>query len=344
MIKTALIGFGVAGKFFHAPLINHCEKLELSVVLSSRHEEIISLYPNTKVVNNIEDIFKSDCDLIVIASPNEFHFPIAKKCLEHGKNVVIDKPFTVELWEAQELCELAQKMNVFLTVFHNRRLDGDFKTLKKLVETNKLGQIASLESNFNRYRPAVNQAKWRETTDKAGGLLYDLGAHLIDQAVVLFGKPKRVLNDMAMIREGAVNDDYFHLIFDYGNFKVHLNATVLAAHKRERFVLQCLDGAYSIEGLDSQESQLRSGMTPKDSGFGKNDSGKIYIRSKDSSDEIDIQSLDTLDGSYIDFYNNVSGVINENEAPLINKAEALFVMELIEIAKRSHFEGKWIEL
>lgn len=340
MIKTALIGFGLAGKVFHAPLLEANKALELTTILSTRTEEILELYPKVIVEKDFETILNSDIELIVIATPNHLHFEQAKKALKAKKNVVVDKPFTVTVAEARELVELARQNDVLLSVFHNRRFDGDFLTLKKILEGNTLGRIVSFETNFNRFRPSVNTENWRETTDIAGGVFFDLAPHLIDQVVSLFGPPVKVFCDLDLIRDNVKNDDYFHLIFQYEKMRVHLNASTVAKNNRERFVLQGTKGSFSKFGLDPQENNLKKGMLGNNETLGK-DIPELYGNlSLENEDKI----IETIPGNYNLYYENIAESIFDRNKLEVTSEEALFTMELLELCMESYHQQKWIEV
>lgn len=325
----------MAGRVFHAPLIEAEESLELCGIVSSRSEEIKESYPNVLVCPDYKELLKQELDIVVIASPNEVHFEQAKQAIEMGKHVVIDKPMTPTTEEAKLLAYLADQHQVILTVFHNRRLDGDFLTLKKTIETNELGKIVGFESNFNRFNPQVDKSNWRETTNIAGGVFYDLAPHLIDQTLVLFGKPDLVYANISHLRPGAATDDSFHVIMRYKDFDAHLNASAITGNTRERFVLHGLKGSISKYGLDTQESQLNSGVQVTGSEFGVDTS--VFFRNSDRADKFPV-----LPGNYPEFYKNLSQHIT-NEIPLLVPShEAILTMEIMERCLESVKERKEI--
>ena len=202
-IRVGLVGYGYASKTFHAPLISGTPGMELSVVSSSDASKVHADWPTVQVVSDPAALFSNpDIDLIVIPTPNDTHFPLAKAALEAGKNVVVDKPFTVTLSQARELDTLARQQGKLLSVFHNRRWDSDFLTVKALINDGKLGEVVHFESHFDRYRPQV-RARWREQAGLGSGIWYDLGPHLLDQAVSLFGLPQSLYVDLGQLRPGA---------------------------------------------------------------------------------------------------------------------------------------------
>jgi len=339
-MNTALIGYGHAGRVFHAPLIDSVKSLNLKMILSSKKDEIEAKFQGTQVISEIEEAFVPEIDLVVIATPNYLHFEQAKKAILAKKNVVVDKPFTVKVEEARELVELARQNNVLLSVFHNRRFDGDFLTINKLLNNGDLGRIVSFESNYHRYRPEVNTANWRETTDQAGGVFFDLGPHLIDQAISLFGPPLKVFCDLDCIREDAKNIDYFHVIFAYDKLRVHLNASNLSKNARERFVIQGTKGSYSKFGMDPQEANLKEGLSPAISNIGE-DKKELY-----GVLALENESLfyPTVDGNYLHYYENISESILDHSKLEVTAEEGVFTMEIIELCLKSFKEKRWIEL
>lgn len=227
-INTALIGFGFSGKVFHAPFLSVSPYFNLSKILSSRINEIHSIYPNIEISNNINDIFQdTKIDLIVICSPNALHFEHAKLALENNKHVIVEKPFVLKLSEGYELIELAKRKNRILSVFQNRRWDGDFQTVKEIVDSGVLGQISEFEAHFDRFRPTIDTLNWRTQKVPGSGVLFDLGPHLIDQALNLFGLPVAVFGDIRISRNIGDVDDCFEIILYYQNFRVKLKAGVL---------------------------------------------------------------------------------------------------------------------
>jgi len=334
MIKVALVGFGLAGKTFHAPLIDSTEGLNLSVVVSSRESEVRAFYPDTKIIARFEDIFSEDIDLVVIATPNEFHFEQAKIALNHKKHVVVDKPMAQTIEEIEVLGKLATENNCILSVFHNRRFDGDFLTIKKLLTDSQLGKIYNFESNFNRFRPKVDMNKWRETTSYAGGLFFDLAPHLIDQCLNLFGKPESIFADIDCMREGAINNDYFHLIFKYPKMRAHLNASVLTASPGPRYIIHGDQESYVKFGMDVQEEQLKSGMTPEDSQYGVDP-----IKGECSFSG----GIKQENGKYQNYYANIAQAISSDAKLLISWKDALATMKIMEDCLESHKKQNWIQ-
>lgn len=326
-IRVGLVGYGLAGSAFHAPLIRACGRLELSAVLTSRDVP--------RRVGLLDDLMERS-DLVVIASPNQTHFPIARQALETGRHVVVDKPFTVDVAEADELIRIARERQVVLTVFHNRRWDADFLTVRDVLP--KLGEILLFEANWDRFRPAVKQG-WREKPEPGSGVLNDLGPHLIDQALQLFGTPDAIDADIVAQREGALVDDYFDLGLHYGARRVCLRSSTLVAAPRPRFAVHGTSGSFIKHGLDPQESQLKSGMNPCDHDFGV-DSNHGSLIFPDGHAE----SVPTKRGNYLAFYEAVADAIGDGAPPPVSPEGARDGLALIALARWAAQQGRRLEV
>ncbi|VTM45127.1 putative oxidoreductase [Klebsiella quasipneumoniae] len=258
-IRVGLVGYGYASKTFHAPLISGTPGLALTTVSSSDAAKVHADWPGAKVVSAAGELLNDpEIDLVVIATPNDTHFPLAKAALEAGKHVVVDKPFTVTLSQARELESLAKHCGRVLSVFHNRRWDSDFLTVRTLIDEGLLGEVCYFESHFDRFRPQVRQ-RWREQAGPGTGIWYDLGPHLLDQAVVLFGLPVSITVDLAQLRPGAQSTDYFHAVLAYPQRRVVLHGTLLAAAESARFIVHGSRASFIKYGLDPQEERLKNG-------------------------------------------------------------------------------------
>ncbi len=269
MLKVGLIGYGAAGSAFHAPLIRSVPRLELAAISTSRRDAAalgILVVPEPSAI-----LTDPNLDLVVIASPNDSHFCLAEAALRAGKHVVVDKPLTVTADEADALIALAKERSRVLTVFHNRRWDGDFLTVQQLIgdgRSGPLGEVMLYEARWDRFRPAIKTG-WRETSMGGGGLLADLGPHLIDQVLLLFGPPDTVSADIAVQRGGAKVDDYFELTLHYGQARALLSASNLVAAARPRFAVHRTRGSFVKHGLDPQEAALKLGVSPRAPDFGE---------------------------------------------------------------------------
>lgn len=332
-IRVGLIGYGYASKTFHAPLIVGTPGMTLAAVSSSDASKVHADWPNVSVVSDPKQLFNDPTlDLIVIPTPNDTHFPLARAAMEAGKHVVVDKPFTVTLSQARELEAMAKSRGLVLSVFHNRRWDSDFLTLKGLIAENKLGEISYFESHFDRYRPQVRN-RWREQAGPGSGIWYDLGPHLIDQALVLFGVPVSITVDMAQLRPDAQTTDYFHAVLAYPQRRVVLHATMLAAAESARYIVHGTRGSYVKFGLDPQEDRLKAGerLPQEDWGYDMRD-GVLTLA---SGDELDAQTLLTVPGNYPAYYAAVRDALNGQGENPVPASQAIRVMELIELGIES---------
>lgn len=332
-IRVGLVGYGFASKTFHAPLINGTADMELAVISSSDAAKVHADWPSVKTVTDPQAMFDDPTlQLIVIPTPNDTHFPLAKAALEAGKNVVVDKPFTVTLSQARELDALATAKGLLLSVFHNRRWDSDFLTIKALLKDGTLGEVRYLESHFDRFRLEVRQ-RWREQQGAGSGIWYDLGPHLIDQALQLFGTPVAINVDMTELRPAALTTDYFHATLIYPQRRVVLHGSLLVAAQTPRFQVHGTQGSYIKYGLDPQEDSLKSGARPpqEDWGYDMRDGVLTLVK----GDEMHEQPLLTLPGNYPAYYAGIRDALNGVGENPVRAEEAIQVMELIELGIQS---------
>ncbi len=328
-LRVGLIGYGYASKTFHAPLIDGTPGLELAVVSSSDESKVKADWPGVKVVSEPKHLFNDpSIDLIVIPTPNDTHFPLAKAALEAGKHVVVDKPFTVTLSQARELDTLAKSLGRLLSVFHNRRWDSDFLTVKALLVEGTLGEVAWFESHFDRYRPQVRN-RWREQGGPGSGIWYDLGPHLLDQAVNLFGLPVSMTVDLAQLRPGAQSTDYFHAILSYPQRRVVLHGTLLAAAETARYIIHGSRGSYIKYGLDPQEERLKNGerLPQEDWGYDMRDG---VLTQATGEDRVEAAPLLTSPGNYPAYYAAIRDALNGHGENPVPASQAIQIMELIE--------------
>ncbi|MGL6020083.1 MAG: oxidoreductase [Gibbsiella quercinecans] len=337
-IRVGLVGYGFASKTFHAPLIAGTPGLELAVISSSSAEKVQADWPAMAVADNPQALFADpSLDLIVIPTPNDTHFPLAQQALAAGKHVVVDKPFTVTLSQAKSLEQQAAQAGKLLSVFHNRRWDSDFLTVKALLEDGSLGEVVYFESHFDRFRPQVRQ-RWREQGGAGSGIWYDLGPHLLDQVLQLFGKPQTLYVDLGELRPGAQAVDYFHAVLNYGQRRVVLHSTLLAASASARFIVHGTQGSYVKYGEDPQEVRLKAGERPPQADWGYDMRDGVVTLSQ--NDLLAEKPLLTIPGNYPAYYAAIRDAINgigENPVPA---SQAIDVMALIELGIASASQGK----
>ena len=337
-LKTALIGYGYAGKTFHAPLLAHTPGLALSAIVSRQGAAVRADWPQVAVHADTASLYADpDIRLVVIATPNDTHYALAREALLAGRHVVVDKPFTATLDEARALLALARARGLVLSVFQNRRWDADFLTLKALIAQGALGRIAHFESHFDRYRPEV-RPRWREQPGPASGIWYDLGPHLADQALQLFGPPDSVWADLAALRDGAGAVDHFHVLLRYPQHRVILQGSMLVSGGAPRFLVHGTAASYLKHGLDTQESMLKAGQAPGAPGWGIDPEPGHWIRPGDA------ESLDTAwpqqPGDYRCYYQAVRDAVAGTGDNPVSAQAAIDTMTVIELARRSAQEGR----
>ncbi|WP_414443561.1 oxidoreductase [Burkholderia sp. 22PA0106] len=338
LLKVGLMGFGFAGATFHAPVIAHSGRTTVAAIATGQPEKARAAYPQAAVVADFEALLAhADVECVVIATPNDTHFDLARRTLEAGKHVVVDKPVTLSSAEARTLARLAADRGLVFAPFHNRRWDGDFLTVRQLVASGELGRITWFESHFDRFRPQIRQ-RWREDATRGGGLLFDLGPHLIDQALALFGAPDTVNATVRARRDGSEAADLIHLVLGYPDKEVALHASALAAIEPARFTVLGTRGGYQKFGLDTQEDQLKAGLTPDDVEFGGgNHPGVLHLLDGDVETE---RPVPTLDGQYAEFYRALAASIHDRAPFPVAAQDAVDVMAIIELADRSEREGR----
>jgi scyllo-inositol 2-dehydrogenase (NADP+) len=339
MINVGLIGFGLAGRAFHAPVIHAVPGLRLAAILQRSGNEAAQLYPDARIVRSVEELLAiSEIQLVVIATPNDTHYSIARQCLAAGRNVVVDKPLTPTLEEALDLVKFAQERGQLLTVYQNRRYDGDFQAVQQLVASGSLGRIVRFESHYDRFRPQPKANAWRERSGPGTGILFDLAPHLIDHALLLFGPPEAVTADIRIEREHAVSDDSFDLTLHYARgLRAVLCATMLAAITRPRFVVYGTNGAYVKHAFDVQEPQLRAGRipwneTPSEAEQEENSGVLTLVQADGSTTQ---QLVPAASGDYRGYYANIRDVLLGTAAPAVTPQHALNVMRILELARES---------
>lgn len=342
-LRVGLVGYGSAAKTFHAPLIAATPGLELVAVASRRPDQVRAERPLLDVEAAPEALFaRADIDLVVIPTPNETHHALARAALLAGKHVVVDKPFTVTVAEGCELEALARDTGRVLSVFHNRRWDADFLTLKALLDEGRLGRVVQFESHFDRYRPEVPQ-RWRESAASAGsGLWYDLGPHLVDQALQLFGQPLGIALTRATLRDGAEVDDYFHALLRYERLQVILHASTLTAEPGARFAVHGTAASYLKHGLDEQEAALKAGRFPPAADWGRDECDGILTVWHDGQPAH--ERVPTRRGDYPAYYAALRDAIKLGAANPVPAADAIAVMRVIEAGCRSAAEGREVVL
>ncbi len=337
MIEVGLVGFGLAGRAFHAPVIRAVPGLHLAAIVQRSGAEAAEKYPDVRIVRSLEELLSiSEIRLIVIATPNDTHYSFARQCLEAGRDVVADKPFTTTLAEAVELVQLAKDTGRLLTVYQNRRYDGDFQAIRKLVADGTLGRIVRFETSYDRFRPQLKPGAWRETQQPGSGILFDIAPHLIDHALVLFGLPEAVTADVRIERENAVADDAFDITLHYPNgMRAVLRSSILAAAPRPRFVVFGTRGSFVKQAFDPQESNLRREIVPVDTPWGAESEENWGVLTVPSGESFKQRRIPSAACDYRDYYSNVRDALLGRVAPAVTPEYALDVMRTLELARAS---------
>jgi scyllo-inositol 2-dehydrogenase (NADP+) len=327
----------MAGRTFHAPVIQATPGLHLTKILQ-RHGEPSRDVP---IVPTIDALLADDeIRLVVIATPNSSHFELARRCLLSGRHVVVDKPFTTTSREADELIEIATAQKLILSVHQNRRWDGDFLTVQQLIQSGELGRVVLFESHYDRYRPAQRPEAWREQPGPGSGMLFDLGSHLADQALVLFGEPTAITADVRIEREGGAVDDAFDIVMHYPNLRAVLRSTMLACEPGPRFCINGTTGAYTKYGLDPQEAALKSSRAPEGDDWGTEEESQWGLLTLPNSS----LTVPTLPGDYRKFYANVRDAIIEKTPLAVTPDQARRTIRILELARESSSMRRTIEL
>ncbi len=340
-IKTALLSFGMSGRIFHAPFINLHKGFILAGAWERNYKNIHQFYPDVISYSSLEEILNDKTiDLVVVNTPTFTHYEYAKKCLLAGKHIIVEKSFTTTVAEAIDLKEIAAKQHKKLVVFQNRRWDSDFKTVKKIINENLLGELIEAEFHFDRYKPALSPKQHKETKNSGAGLLMDLGPHLIDQALCLFGKPVAVFADIRITRALSKVDDNFDIILYYPLLRVRLKSSYFVREPIPAYVLHGRKGSFLKSRGDTQEAFLAANKKPDDPGYGiekMNDQGLLHTEKEGVNL---IEKIKTLTGNYMDFYTLIYDSIIENKKEPVTANDGIQVMYILEACIKSNAEKK----
>jgi scyllo-inositol 2-dehydrogenase (NADP+) len=339
-VQTAITGYGKSAKIFHKPLLKVLPEFSVRSVLQRTKSDAAKDFRDVNIVRNLKDLLKDDrIDLVVITTPNHLHFEQAFEALIADKHVVLEKPFTVTSDEAERLIRLAQTKKRILTVYQNRRWDGDFLTLRELLHDKAVGEPVEFVSSFDRFRSQLKEGAWKEQTLSGGGLLYDLGPHLIDQMLLLFGKPDHVYADIRAQRGGDA-DDYFEIDFYYPGLKAKLKAGMLVPEQTPRFILRGKEASYVKYGRDPQEQALTAGGNPAGADWGREPEKQWGTLYKSKAGEILSEKVETKPGNYLRFYEMLARAIQKKSDPPVNPDTAKLGIKLIETARESAQSGQ----
>jgi predicted dehydrogenase len=344
-ITTALLSYGMSGEVFHAPLLDAHHGFVLSKVVQRNSTKPIGRYPHVKIVNSVEDVMRDETiELVIVNTPNETHHAFATRALEAGKHVVVEKPFSVTTADAESLIALARKVGKMLTVFQNRRWDGDFLTVKKVVEDKLVGSVVEFELHYDRYRNYIEANTWKEESAPGTGILYNLGSHMLDQVLVLFGIPQEVDARMGIQRPGGRVDDYYDIRLQYKGFHAIVKSSYLVREPGPRYTLHGTNGSYIKYGLDPQEQALKEGKHPGNTSWGS-ESEEFWGKLNTSLGNLHIVGrVETIPGNYLAFYKNLYEVIREGKDLIVKPEESRDVIRIIEACIESNVHRRAIKI
>lgn len=344
-IQTAILSFGMSGRVFHAPFIQYHQGFDLVGIVERSKDEAAAIYPKTTIYRNIDDVLENqNIKLIVVNTPTNTHFEFAQKALLAGKHVVVEKAFTTTVEEAQQLTQLAKEKGLVLTVYQNRRWDSDFSTVKQIVDDQKIGSIISAEFHFDRYKESLSPKLHKETPNAGAGLLLDLGPHLIDQAVYLFGMPNAVMGDIRTVRPHSLVDDEFTLILYYPTLRVTLKSSLMVKEPLPSYIIHGSKGSFIKTRADIQEAALINQAIPYTEDWGQEPATAMGYLHTTLNDQTIQEYIPSLKGNYGAFYDGLYDTIVNNAPCLVSGNDGLNVMKIIEAAKESHLTGKIIPL
>lgn len=350
-VGVGIIGFGLATRVFHAPFISAVPGLSLRTIVQRRGDEAKSAYPHVRIERNVEAMLADPAiQMVVVATPNETHFDLAGQALSAGKHVVIDKPFAATSAQARQLIELAEEKKLVVAPFHNRRWDGDFLTVRKLLQAGTLGRLVTFESHFDRFRPIPRENTWKEAANPANGMLFDLGPHLVDQCFALFGAPRTVTAAVCSDRDATEIEDSFDIVLGYDRMRAWCRASMIAADAAPRFLLHGTSGSYRKTGVDPQEPALVAGAKVPRIGdpqvwFEEVEEawGTLTVAPvpADPANKV-VTQLKTERGDYRGFYANIRDVISGSASLAVPPETAHDVLRVLELARVSSSEGRTV--
>lgn len=346
IIKTGICSYGMSGKLFHAPFIEAHPGFELSAIVERNHNESKEKYPDAKLCRSVVELCADkNLELIVVNTPTHLHFEQAKQVLLAGKNIIIEKPFAITVKEAEELSALAEKQNLFLSVYQNRRYDGDYRAVKDVLQKGLLGDLREVEIRFDRYRPTFGGKQHKEGDMPGSGILYDLSPHLVDQAIQLFGFPKSLFADLIKMRDDVAVPDYFELLFYYDNkLRVRLKASCIARESTYAYTLHGMKGSFLQQRSDMQEQQLLAGVKPTLENWCPAPAEPDGLLHTEINGEVVRKETTSSPGNYMGYYNDVYKALTGQGPNSVPAEDAVKNMRIIEAALKSMKERKVVSL
>jgi predicted dehydrogenase len=339
-IKTGIASYGMSGLVFHAPLLHVNPGFEMMKIVERSYKGSKERYPNVSIVRTFEELLRDkQLELIVINTPDATHYDYCKMALEAEKHVVVEKPFTMKAAEATELVDISKKQGKLLSVFQNRRWDGDFLTVKKVVQGKLIGRLVSFESHFDRYRNFIQPNTWKEEPNAGAEIVYNLGVHMIDQAYDLFGMPNSVSADIGIQRTEGKVDDYYNLVLRYDDIHASLKSSYMVREQGPRYMLHGTDGSFLKWGLDPQEADLKSGKYPNEPNWGV-ESKKHWGKLNTEMNGLHFTGrLETITGNYLSYYDNIYEAIRNGADLIVKPEQSLDIMRIVEAAIESNKTG-----
>lgn len=344
-IKTGLASFGMSSVVFHGPLLKVNPGFNIHKIVERHKDNSTDNYPEARIVRDFEQLCDDkEIELIIVNTPDPLHYNQARKALNAGKHVVVEKPFTQTHEQALELIKIARRNNLLLSVFQNRRWDGDFLTVKNVIENKLLGRLVDFESHFDRYRNFIQENTWKESANAGAGTLFNLGSHLIDQVLMLFGMPQSVYANIRINRNMGEVDDSFDIFLKYEELRVNTRSSLLVREPGPRYILHGTDGSFLKWGIDPQEQALKDGKLPVNDEWGKEKEEEWGVLNSNVQNLHFKGRIETIPGDYRLFYDNIYSCIREKAELMVKPEEAAEVIRIIEIARQSNEEGREIKL
>lgn len=344
-IRTGICSYGMSGKLFHAPFIHAHPGYELSAIVERHNHDSKERYPEAKLYRSVDELCADkELQLIVVNTPTHLHFEQAKMVLQAGKHLVIEKPFAVTVKEAEELTALAAKNKLFISVYQNRRYDGDYRAVKNVIQQGLLGELREAEIRYDRYRPAFGGKQHKEGDMPGAGILFDLSPHLVDQAIQLFGFPKAVFADIWKMREDVVAPDYFEILFYYDKLRVRLKATCIARETTYAYTLHGMKGSFLQQRSDMQEQQLQAGEKPSLENWCPAPASPDGLLHTEINGEVIRKETTSSPGNYMGYYDDVYKALTGQGPNPVPAADGIKNMRIIEAALESFASGKIVSL
>jgi scyllo-inositol 2-dehydrogenase (NADP+) len=344
-IVTAVLSYGMSGEVFHAPLLDVHPGFRMKTILQRYSETAKKYYPTVNLARNLDEILTDpDIELVIVNTINSTHFDFASRALEAGKHVVVEKPFTNTAQEARDLIALARKKNKILSVFQSRRWDGAFMTLQKIIADGLLGKIAEYEAHYDRYRNHVTPNSWKEEPGPGSGILYNLGSHMLDQVMVLFGKPASITAQIGVQRPGGRVDDFYDLRMSYPGLNVIFKSSYLVREPGPLYRVNGVNGSFVKYGIDPQEEALKLHLIPGRPGWGT-EPEKFWGKLNTDLNGLHFEGLvETIPGNYSGYYQNIFETIRLGKSLAVKPEDGMRVIEVIEAAMKSNAEHRTIAI